>query len=78
MFELVKATARNMMDHAIDSTGALVATAIGIGAIAAGIFFTVNTSGWDATSALVWPYIFVLAIVVIIFGYLKSARSGNQ
>ena len=68
--------AHGMMEHAIESTGALIATAIGIGAIAASIFFTVNTTTWDATSKIVWPYIFVLAIVVILFGYLKHAQHG--
>jgi hypothetical protein len=89
MFELVKAMyhaakakrvathegkAFNFMDEALDITGGIVGAAIGIGLIAGGIFFTVNTTGWDSTSKLVWPYIFVLAIVALLFGLLYRAR----
>jgi hypothetical protein len=89
MFELVKAMyqmakaesvkrhegrADNFMDEALDITGGIVGAAIGIGLIAGGIFFTVNTTGWDTTSKLVWPYIFVLAIVALLFGLLYRAR----
>jgi hypothetical protein len=78
MFELTKATANDMMSHAINSAGALIAVAIGIGGVAAGIFFTVNTTGWDTTSKLVWPYIFVLSIAVILFGFLRMAQKGGD
>jgi hypothetical protein len=74
MFERIKEVAHNFMDEALDITGGIVGAAIGIGLIAGGIFFTVNTTGWDSTSKLVWPYIFVLAIVALLFGLLYRAR----
>ena len=70
----LKGIAHNFMDEALDITGGIVGAAIGIGLIAGGIFFTVNTTGWDSTSKLVWPYIFVLAIVALLFGLLYRAR----
>jgi hypothetical protein len=77
---MVKARAHDFMGFAIDATGGLIAAAIGIGLIASTIFFSVNTTAWDTTSKTVWPYIFVLVVVVILFGLLQMARkrSGSE
>jgi hypothetical protein len=73
--------AHSFMDTSLDIAGGIVAAALGIGAVGAGIFFSVNTSangstvaGWDATSKLVWPYIFVLSVVSLLFMLLYRAR----
>jgi hypothetical protein len=77
--------AHNFMDTSLDIAGGLVAAALGIGAVGAGIFFSVNTSlggngsygnvsSWDSTSRLVWPYIFVLSVVALLFMLLYRAR----
>lgn len=90
MFELVKAMfatemakrkalrdpakAYSMADKAIDLTVTLIVVAIGVGAIGAGIFFTINTTAWDTTSRTVWPYVFVIIIAAIIIGAIMAVR----
>jgi len=75
MFERVKAHAHNMMAKALEITGALIAVSIGIGMVAAPIFFSTNTSTWDTTSQTIFPILFVLGLVVVLFGFLWAAKS---
>jgi hypothetical protein len=75
MFERVKAKAHDMMGTALEITGALIAVAVGIGMVAAPIFFNTNTTAWDSTSKVIFPVLFVLALVVILFGFLWKAKS---
>ena len=51
---------------------AIIITAILFGGIAGGIFFTINTTSgnWDATSKLVWPYIFPISLTCILMGII--------
>jgi hypothetical protein len=80
MFERTKARAHSISDMAMEITGALIVIAIGIGSIAAPIFFATNTSalaGWDATSRTIWPYLFLLSIVAILFGILYMAKKSH-
>jgi ABC-type antimicrobial peptide transport system permease subunit len=78
MFERTKARAYNMMDLALELAGGLLIIALGIGYVAAPIFFTVNntsTASWDVTSRTIWPYLFLLSIVTVLFGLLYVAKS---
>lgn len=74
MFDSIKKRAKSLMDHALEITGAIIAVAVGVGYVAAPIFFATNTTGWDATSQIIWPVLFVLALVAILFGLLYMAR----
>jgi hypothetical protein len=77
MFEHVKVKAHDMMGTALEITGTLIAVAVGIGYVAAPIFFNTNTTGWDSTSKIIFPVLFVLALVVILFGFLMKARQNR-
>ena len=55
---------------------AIIITAILFGGIAGGIFFQANTTGWDATSKLVWPYIFPIALTAILMGIIWHMYQG--
>lgn len=67
----------DMMATALEVTGALIAVAVGIGYVAAPVFFATNTTTWDATSKIIFPVLFVLALVVILFGFLMKARQSK-
>jgi formate/nitrite transporter FocA (FNT family) len=75
MFERIKARAHDLMGKALEVTGALIAVSVGIGYVAAPIFFATNTDAWDSTSKIIFPVLFVLGLVVILFGLLASARN---
>jgi nitrogen fixation-related uncharacterized protein len=77
MFESTKAHAHNMMAKALEITGALIAVSIGIGMVAGPIFFATNTTGWDTTSQTIFPILFVLGLVVVLFGFLWAAKSKS-
>lgn len=55
---------------------AIIIVAILFGGIAGGIFFQANTTGWDTTSKLVWPYIFPIALTAILMGIIAHMYSG--
>jgi formate/nitrite transporter FocA (FNT family) len=73
--EKVKARAHDLMGKALEVTGALIAVSVGIGYVAAPIFFSTNTTTWDTTSKIIFPVLFVLGLVVVLFGLLQSARA---
>lgn len=50
----------------------LILIAILVGGVASGIFFSTNTSAWDASSVLVWGFIFVVAVAGLIIQLLKD------
>ena len=77
MFERIKAKAKDLMSKALEVTGALIAVSVGIGYVAAPIFFATNTSTWDATSKIIFPVLFVLGLVVVLFGLLMAAKRGS-
>jgi len=51
---------------------AIIITAILVGGITAGIFFAINTTSgnWDATSKMIWPYMFPLTLTCILMGII--------
>lgn len=55
---------------------AIIIVAILFGGIAGGIFFQANTTGWDTTSKLVWPYIFPIALTAILMGIIAHMYTG--
>lgn len=75
--KLGRKIARSLMDHALELTGAIIAVSIGLGAIAAPIFFNTSTVFWDTTSKTIWPYLFVLALAVFLIGMLYSFKKGR-
>lgn len=81
MFEKIRAFRMSLAQLATELAVALIVIAILVGGIAAGIFFQANTSGWDATSKLIWPYIFPLALaalLVVILSHMYTATRGGD
>lgn len=71
--DVVRAYRMNLAQAVTELAIALVVLAILFGGIAGGIFFQTNTTGWDATSSLVWGYIFPIAlsaVLVMIIGHM--------
>jgi hypothetical protein len=57
---------------------ALIVIAILVGGISSRIFFATCLSGWDATSLLIWPYIFPLSLAAILVGILYHMYTGAK
>jgi hypothetical protein len=79
--EKVRAFRMGLAQLATELAIALIVIAILVGGIAANIFFTVNYStaaGWDATSRVVWPYIFPLSLAALLIGILYHMYTGAK
>jgi hypothetical protein len=76
--EKVRAYKMGLAQLATELALALIVIAILIGGIASSIFFTVDPVGssWDATSQLIWPYIFPLALAALLVGILYHMYIG--
>jgi uncharacterized protein (DUF983 family) len=55
----------------------LLVVAIIIGKVAMPIFMGTNTSGWDATTIIIWGIVPIVAFVVIILLLLRQVRGGE-
>ena len=77
--EAVKAArAFDLAKTALELGIAMVIIAVVIGQVALPIFFGVNTSGYDATTKLIWPFLAVLTIVGLLIIILKRAQSSAE
>ena len=45
--------------------------------VAFSVFFATNTSGWDATTLLIWAIFPTLGLVSIVYGMWKGKKSGR-
>ena len=78
--EKVRAYRMGLAQLATELALALIVIAILIGGIASSIFFTVDPAGdgWDATSILIWPYIFPLSLAALLVGILYHMYVGAK
>jgi hypothetical protein len=72
------ARAYDLAKTALELGIAMVIIAVVIGQVALPIFFGVNTSGYDATTKLIWPFLAVLTIVGLLIIILKRAQSSAE
>ena len=76
--EKVRAFKMGLAQLATELALALIVIAILVGGIAANIFFATSTVGWDATSKLIWPYLFPLALAALLVGILYHMYTGAK
>jgi len=92
LFKMIRAFRMTLAQLATELALALIVTAILIGGISANIFFAVNrtwngtgsmaeanhTYAWDATSNLIWPYIFPLCLAALIVAIVYHMYVGSK